>query len=120
MAKEIALTNNTSHAWPRDRPSANIVIMVMPAAAAIHNVSTSISLVSGDSSFAVAANIPEIFPSSVSAPVPVTITVPLPCVTGVFMNTMLVWSPGPSSPSDKVAASFAAGMLSPVSADSSI
>ena len=54
------------------------------------------SLVRGDSSLAVAASIPEIFPSSVPAPVPVTIMVPLPWVTGVFMNAMFVWSPGPS------------------------
>ena len=91
-----------------------------PAAAAIHSVSRFISLVSGDSSRAVAESIPEIFPSSVPAPVAVTTIVPLPCVTGVFMKAMLVWSPGPSSPPDNVSASLAAGTLSPVSADSSI
>ena len=41
-------------------------------------------------SVAVAASIPEIFPSSVPEPVSVTIIVPLPCVTGVFMNAMFV------------------------------
>jgi hypothetical protein len=46
--------------------------------------------------------------------------VPLPCVTGVLMNAMFVWSPGPSPPACSVPASFAAGVLSPVSADSSI
>ena len=72
-----------------------------------------------------ADSIPEILPSSVPAPVAVTITVALPCVTGLFMNAMLVWSPGLRwaplrwSP-DSVPASLAAGMLSPVSADSSI
>ena len=51
---------------------------------------------SGVFSLAVADSIAEIFPSSVSDPVPVTIMVPLPWVTGVFMNAMSVWSPGPS------------------------
>ena len=120
IASDTALTNSASHAWPRSRPSTNMTIIVRPAAAAIHNVSVFISLVSGDCSFAVADNIAEIFPSSVSAPVPVTITVPLPCVTGVFMKTMFDWSPGPSSSPASVTASFPAGVLSPVSADSSI
>ena len=90
MASEIALTNSASHACPRARPSANITTMVSPAAAAIHRVSLSSSLVSGDCSLAVADSIPEIFPSSVPAPVPVTSTMPLPCVTGVFINVMLL------------------------------
>ena len=120
MASATALMNNASQAWPRLRPSANITTMVRPAAAAIHKVSVLSSLVSGDSSLAVADSISEIFPSSVPAPVPVTTTVPLPWVTGVFMNAMLVWSPGPSWSPDRVAASLAAGMLSPVRADSSI
>jgi hypothetical protein len=55
---------------------------------------------------------PEILPSSVSAPVAVTIIVPLPCVTGVFMNAMFDWSPGPRSPAGSVSASLAAGVLS--------
>jgi hypothetical protein len=63
---------------------------------------------------------PEILPSSVPAPVAVTITVALPCVTGVFMNAIFVCSPGPSWSPDSVSASLAAGTLSPVSADSSI
>ena len=78
------------------------------------------SLVSGDCSVAVADSIPEIFPSSVPAPVPVTIMMPLPWVTGVFMNAMFVWSPGPRSLAGQRLASLAAGTLSPVSADSSI
>ena len=49
-----------------------------------------------------------------------TIMVPLPCVTGVFMNDMFSWSPGPNSPAGRVSAPFAAGVLSPVRADSSI
>ena len=120
MASVTALTNSASQARPRWRPRMNITIMVRPAAAAIHRVSRLSSFVSGDSSVAVAASIPEIFPSSVPAPVPVMITVPLPCVTGVFMNATFVWSPGFSSPPGNVPASLAAGTLSPVSADSSI
>ena len=45
---------------------------------------------SGDCSLAVAVSSPEILPSSVPAPVAVTITVPLPWVTGVFMKAMFV------------------------------
>jgi len=120
MASATALMNNASQAWPRLRPNANITTMVRPAAAAIQRVRVLSSLVSGDCSWAVADSIPEIFPSSVSAPVPVTITVALPWVTGVFMNAMFVWSPGPSWSPDSAAASLAAGVLSPVRADSSI
>ena len=32
--------------------------------------------------------------------------IPLPCVTGVFMNAMFVWSPGPRSASASASASF--------------
>src|SRR4030081_864092 len=78
MASETAAVNNASQAWPRARPSANITIIVRPAAAAIHRVSRLSSLVRGDSSVAVADSIREILPSSVSAPVPVTIMVALP------------------------------------------
>ncbi len=78
------------------------------------------SRVSGDCSFLVADSIREIRPSSVPAPVAVTTSSPLPWVTGVFMNAMLVRSPGPSPSSVRVPASLAAGTLSPVSADSSI
>ena len=39
MASETAATNRSSQAWPRARPSANITIIVSPAAAAIHSVS---------------------------------------------------------------------------------
>ncbi len=120
MARETALTNSTSQAWPRLRPSANITIIVSPAAPAIHSVRRFSSRVSGDCSTAVAESIPEILPSSLSAAVPVTMTTPLPWVTGVFMNAMFDWSPGPRSPAGRVAVSLPAGVLSPVSADSSI
>ena len=120
IASDTALTNSASHATSRWRPSTNITIIVRPAAPAIHSVSVSSSLVSGDFSLAVADSIAEILPNSVFAPVPVTSRVPLPCVTGVFMNAMFVWSPGPSSPSASTVASLAAGVLSPVNADSSI
>ena len=119
MASETALVNNASQAWPRARPSANITITVRPAADAIHSVSRLSSRSRGDCSVAVAASIPEIFPSSVPAPVAVTIIVALPWI-GVFMNAMFVWSPGFRSSPDSVCASLAAGTLSPVSADSSI
>ena len=63
---------------------------------------------------------PAILPTWASAPRAVTIMVPLPWVTGVFMNAMFFWSPGPTSASASVVASFDAGVLSPVSADSSM
>ena len=109
IARVTALTNSTSQASPRERPSTNITTIVRPAAAAIQRVSRSSSAVSGVFSLAVADSIAEIFPSSVSDPVPVTIMVPLPCVTGVFMNAMSVWSPGPSPVPSRVRASLAAG-----------
>ena len=60
-------------------------------------------------------------PTSVSAPVPVTIITPLPCVTGEFMNAMFDWSPTPGFASPAIASAlFDAGTLSPVSPDSSI
>ena len=55
-----------------------------------------------------------------SAPVPVTIITPLPCVTGVFMNAMFDWSPITGSGSVITSVLFEAGTLSPVRADSSI
>ena len=45
---------------------------------------------------------------------------PLPCVTGVFMNAMFVWSPAPTSASASASVVFDAGVLSPVRADSSM
>ena len=86
----------------------------------MYSVRLFICFVSGVSSTVVAESMWAIFPTSVLLPVPVTITTPLPCVTGVCMNAMFVWSPEPSSPPVSVSASFCAGTLSPVSADSSI
>ena len=120
MARDTALMNSASHAWSRWRPKMNITIIVSPAAAAMYRLRVLSSRVSGDSSFSVAESIPEIFPSSVSAPVPVTTMTPLPCVTGEFMNAMLFCSPGARSLPAIGPASLAAGTLSPVSADSSI
>ena len=73
MARETALTKSTSQAVPLERPRANMTTIVKPAAATIHSVSRLSSLVSGDCSVAVAESIPEIFPSSVSVAVAVTI-----------------------------------------------
>ena len=120
IASATAVLNSVSHDWPRLRPSANITIIVRPAALTIQSVSVFICLVSGVSSLAVAESMCAIFPTSVSLPVPVTITTPLPCVTGVCMNAMFDCSPGPISLPERISASLAAGTLSPVSADSSI
>ena len=76
--------------------------------------------VSGVCSVLVAASMPAILPTWVSAPVAVTIIMPLPWVTGVFMNAMFVWSPGPTSAPASASVPFDAGTLSPVRADSSI
>ncbi len=78
---------------PREIPRANMIAMVSPAAAAIHNVNVSSCLVSGVFRLGADFSIPEMVPTAVSAPVPVTIITPLPCVTGVFMNAMFDWSP---------------------------
>ena len=80
---------------PREIPSANMIAIVRPAAPAIHSVSVSSCALSGVFSVGVDFSIPEMFPTSVSAPVPVTIITPLPCVTGEFMNAMFDWSPTP-------------------------
>ena len=97
MARAMAVTNSASHAWPRDAPSANITIMVTPAAAPIHRVIRLSCWVSGACSTFVAESMPAILPTSVAAPVPVTIITPLPCVTGVFMKAMSDWSPAARS-----------------------
>ena len=71
--------------------------IVRPAAPMIQSVSVFICRVSGVSSRSVAESMCAIFPTWVSPPVAVTIITPLPCVTGVCMNAMFVWSPGASS-----------------------
>ena len=83
IASATAVSNSIVHDCPRYRPSANITIIVSPAAPTIHSVSVFICLVSGVSSFPVEDSMCAIFPTCVSLPVPVTITTPLPCVTGV-------------------------------------
>ena len=97
-----------------------MTIIVPSAAAPIHRVIVFSCFVSGVCSLAVVASMPAILPTSASAPVAVTSIMPLPCVTGVFMNAMFVRSPGPSSASASASVSFDAGVLSPVSADSSM
>ena len=95
-------------------PRANMIAMVSPAAPAIHSVKVSSCAVSGVFSVGVDFSIPEMFPTSVSAPVPVTIITPLPCVTGEFMNAMFDWSPSTGFWSVMTSALFDAGTLSPV------
>ena len=97
-----------------------MTIIVPSAAAPIHRVIVFSCFVSGVCSLAVAASMPAILPTSASAPLAVTSIMPLPCVTGVFMNAMFVRSPGPSSASASASVSFDAGVLSPVRADSSM
>ena len=80
-----------------------MTIIVPSAAAPIHSVIVFSCCVSGVCSLADAASIPAILPTWASAPRAVTIMVPLPCVTGVFMNAMFFWSPGPTSASASVA-----------------
>ena len=120
MARAIAVRNRESADWPLPRPRTNITIIVPNAAAPIHRVMVFSCLVSGVCSLVVAASMPAILPTSASAPVAVTIIMPLPCVTGVFMNAMFLRSPGPSSTSASASVSLEAGTLSPVSADSSM
>ena len=67
-----------------------MMTIVKPAAPAIHNVKVSSCAVNGVFKVGVDFSIPEMWPTSVSAPVPVTIISPLPCVTGEFMNAMFV------------------------------
>ena len=86
----------------------------MPSAAApIHRVNVFSCLVSGVCCLAVVASMPAIFPTWASPPTAVTSIAPLPWVTGVFMNAMFTWSPGPRSVSARAPVSFDAGVLSP-------
>ena len=120
IARAIAVMKRDSADSPLERPSANMTIIVPSAAAPIHSVIVFSCFISGVCSSAVVASMPAILPTSASAPVAVTIIMPLPCVTGVFMNAMLVRSPAPSSASASASVPFDAGVLSPVSADSSM
>ncbi len=119
-ARAMAVVKMTSGDSPREIPRANMMAMVRPAAPAIHNVSVSSCAVSGVFRLGVDFSIPEILPTSVSTPVPVTIMTPLPCVTGEFMKAMSAWSPRAGSLPEMTSALFDAGTLSPVSPDSSI
>ena len=65
-----------------------MIAIVRPAAPAIHSVKVSSCAVNGVFRVGVDFNIPEMRPTSVPSPVPVTIITPLPCVTGEFMNAM--------------------------------
>ena len=113
--------NSVSADWPLDRPSANITIIVPSAAAPIHRVIVFSCFVSGVCSLVDARqHAGDLADLGVGAPSPSRASMPLPCVTGVFMNAMFVWSPGPSSASASASVSFDAGVLSPVSADSSM
>ena len=120
MASAMAVMNSVSADWPRASPSTNITIIVTSAAAPIHRVRVLSCLVSGVCSLAVDASMPAIFPTWASPPTAVTSIAPLPCVTGVFMKAMFTWSPGPRSASASGPVSFDDGVLSPVSADSSM
>ena len=120
IARATALVKITVDDWSRCAPSTNITTIVTPAAATIHRVSVFSCLVSGVCSRVVVASIPAIRPTCVSLPVAVTTITPLPCVTGVCMNAMSVWSAGARSVPDGVSVPFDTGTLSPVSADSSI
>ena len=120
IASAIAVMNKVSADSSLDRPSTNMTIIVPRAAAPIHRVNVFSCLVSGVCSLVELASIPAILPTWASAPRAVTIIVPLPCVTGVFMNAMFFWSPAPTSASASVSVSLEAGVLSPVRADSSM
>ena len=120
IARAIAVMNRVSADSPRESPRTNMTIIVPSAAAPIHRVIVFSCLVSGVCSLVDAASMPAILPTWASAPLAVTSMMPLPCVTGVFMNAMFVWSPGPTSASASASISFDAGVLSPVRADSSM
>ncbi len=120
IASATALENTTVEDRPRCAPSTNMITIVTPAAAAIHSVKVFSCLVSGVCSRVVVASIPAIFPTWVSPPVAVTTIRPLPCVTGVCMNAMSVWSAGPRSSPSGTSTPFETGTLSPVKAASSI
>ena len=81
-------------------------------------VSESSSLCSGDRVRVTEVSIVAIWPIWVCIPVAVTTIVPVPRVTEVFWNSMLVRSPSATSAEASAPASLAIGALSPVSAAS--
>jgi hypothetical protein len=87
-ASAIAVVKITCADSPRECPSTNMMMIVRPAAPAIHRVNVSSCLVMGVLTVGADFSMPEMAPTAVLAPVAVTIITPLPCVTGVFMNAM--------------------------------
>ena len=81
-------------------------------------VRESSSFCSGDRVRVTELSIVAIWPIWVCIPVAVTTIVPVPRVTDVFWNSMLVRSPSPTSADPSAPASLAIGALSPVSAAS--
>ena len=116
----MAVMNRTSAGWPRHRPMAIEATSARPAMITICPVSLSSCLVSGVFSTSVAASRPEMWPTSVAMPVPVTSSSAEPRVTLVFMYAMSVRSPSGVSTFGIVSTCLGTGALSPVSADSSI
>ena len=86
----------------------------------IRTVSWSSWRVSGVFSCWTWLSIPEIWPTSVDIPVPVTTISPRPRVTVEFMYAMSRRSPSGTSSPGTGSTAFSTGVLSPVSADSSI
>ena len=120
MASATPAMKSSSKSWSCASPSRIMATNAMPARPAMIMVSRSSCFCSGVLSDSVRLSSSAMLPISVSIPVPVTISSPRPRVTDVFMNTTLSRSPSGTSSRSIVATSLSTGVLSPVSAASSI
>ena len=118
-AKATALRNSSWSSTSRYRPRTTEMASATPAMTRIWFVSASSCLVSGVFSTPVAWSMPLMCPTSVAIPVVVTRMVPDPRVTWQFMKAMSTRSPRAASGATAFTC-LGLGMLSPVSADSSI
>ena len=118
MATATPSRRRSSRGRPRAAPMATTIASAVQATTPSHLVSPSSCCWSGDFVRSTDCRSPAILPTSVSMPVVVTTTEPVPRVTEVFWKTMSVRSPSGVSPPSTTPASFGMGALSPVRAAS--
>ena len=118
IAIAVPRSTRSSKDRPRIRPTTTMKATALHAMIPRTFVSESSSRCSGDRTRDTDVSIVAIRPISVSMPVAVTTIAPVPRVTEVFWNSMLVRSPSTTSGVGSTAASLATGALSPVSAAS--
>ena len=120
IAIAVPSSTRSSKSRPRIRPTTTMKATAVQAMTPRTFVSESSSFCRGDRTRDTEVSIVAIRPISVSMPVAVTTIAPVPRVTEVFWNSMLVRSPRATSAVGSAAASLATGALSPVSAASCV